>query len=126
MRSILLAGLLALVAGCRPYDLKSTVSGQDGLIPADQFARYGAEQAKAVAIGRSLAQWGGDASPEARATQVTKAAEYAKTLPGVQSVVADTLGYRLTVTFASGWRTAVVPIDDGVAPEATPGLTAGK
>ena len=28
-------------------------------------------------------------------------------------VVADSQGYRLTVQFKSGWRTAVVPIRDG-------------
>lgn len=118
--------LIVAAAGCRPYDLDGTLSDQGGLIPADQFARYGAEQAKAIAIGRALAQWGGGPAPEARAVQVTKAAEYARSLPGVASVVPDTLGYRLTVTFASGWRTAVVPIADGVAPEATPGVGAGK
>ncbi|MGE0438895.1 MAG: hypothetical protein AB7L66_00185 [Gemmatimonadales bacterium] len=117
MRTLALLGALAIAAGCRPYDLKSTVGDQDGLIPADQFARYGTEQAKAVAIGRALAQWDGGTTVEARATQVTKAAEYARSLEGVTSVQADTLGYRLTVTFASGWRTAVVPIADGVVPD---------
>lgn len=117
MRIIALLGIAAaLSASCRPYDLNSTVSDQSGLVPADQFARYGAEQASAVAIGRSLAQWDGGPSREARTVQVTKAADYARTLPGVRTVVPDTLGYRLTVTFASGWRTAVVPIADGVAP----------
>ena len=121
IRAMLLWSAVAVVAGCRPYNLKDEVSDQGGLIPAEQFARYGAEQAKAVAIGRALAQWDGGTSPEARANQVGKATEYARSLPGVKTVVADTLGYRLTVTFASGWRTAVVPIADGVAPDATPG-----
>ncbi len=114
--------LISLAIGCRPYDLRAPVSDERGLIPADQFARYGGEQAKAVAIGRSLGQWDGGSAPEARANQVTKASEYARSLPGVKTVVADTLGYRLTVTFASGWRTAVIPIRDGVKPEDTPGL----
>lgn len=122
MRSVALLGCVAaLTISCRPYDLSSTVSSQDGLIPAEQFARYGAEQATAMAIGRSLAQWEGGASADARATQVTRAAEYARSLPGVKSVVPDTLGYRLTVTFASGWRTAVVPVADGVAPDPAAG-----
>jgi hypothetical protein len=112
MRSLLVAGVLGLALACRPYDLRSPVSDQGGLIPADQYARYGAEQAKVVAIGRALAQWDGGDSPEARAIQVTKAADYARTLGGIKSVVADTLGYRLTVTFDSGWRTFVVPITD--------------
>ena len=116
MRPILVLGALALTAACRPYDLRTTLVNQDGLIPADQFARYGTEQAQVVQIGRALAQWDGGKTPEARAIQVTKAAEYAKTLPGIQSVTVDTLGYRLTVRFASGWRTAVLPIADGTAP----------
>ena len=123
MGRIALAGLVVMVAvGCRPYDLRSTLSDDRGLVPAATYARYGAEQAKAVAIGRSLGAWDGGQAPEARADQVTKATEYAKSLPGVKTVVADTLGYRLTVTFVSGWRTAVLPIHDGVKPEDTPGI----
>ena len=126
MRPLTMLGLVAIVAACRPYDLRAPLVDQHGLIPADRFARYGGEQAKAVAIGRALAQWDGGTTPEARAIQVTKAADYAKTLPGVKSVIPDTLGYRLTVTFASGWRAGIIPIKDGVAPEATPGLAAAK
>jgi hypothetical protein len=123
MGRIRAVGIVVVFAvGCRPYDLRSTLSDDQGLVPAAQYARYGAEQAKAVAIGRSLGAWDGGQAPEARADQVTKAAEYARTLPGVTSVVADTLGYRLTVTFGSGWRTAVLPIRDGVKPEDTPGI----
>lgn len=123
MRRFALAGLiLGVTAGCRPYDYGTTVSNQDGLVPAAQFARYGSDQAKAVAIGRALAQWEGGQAPQARADQVTKAAEYARAVPGVKTVTADTLGYRLTITFASGWRTAVVPIADGVKPDDTPGI----
>lgn len=125
MRPLTLLGLVAIVAACRPYDLHAPLTDQQGLVPADQFAKYGTEQAKAVAIGRALAQWDGGTSLEARATQIARAADYAKTIPGVKSVVPDTLGYRLTVTFASGWRAGIVPIKDGVAPEATPGI-AGK
>ena len=125
MRYRLALAAIGAITACRPYDLQTTTAGQDGLIPAIQFARYGHEQAKLVAIGRSLAQWDGGTTPEARATQVTKALEYAKTIPGVVNVVPDTLGYRLTVTFASGWRAAALPIGDGIAPEATPGV-AGK
>ncbi|MBM4187923.1 MAG: hypothetical protein FJ206_11515 [Gemmatimonadetes bacterium] len=122
MSRVALASVVVLSAlACRPYDLRSTVQDQAGLIPAAQYARYGSEQAKVMAIGRALGQWDGGQGVEARATQVTKAADYARSLPGVASVVADTLGYRLTVTFASGWRTAVLPIADGVTPEDTPG-----
>lgn len=122
MRPILVLALLAAAAGCRPYDMHAALNTQDGLIPAEQFAKYGTDQAKVVAIGRALAQWDGGTTTAGRAVQVNKAAEYAKTLPGVVNVTPDTLGYRLTVKFASGWRTAVVPIADGVAPDATPGI----
>ena len=118
-----LTGLAAVAAlACRPYDLGTTLQDQDGLIPASQYARYGTEQAKAVAIGRALGQWDGGLAIESRAEQVTKAAQYAQGLPGVASVVADTLGYRLTVTFSSGWRASVLPIADGVNPDETPGI----
>ncbi len=119
---IALGGLVA----CRPYDAHAPLADQAGLRPASTYARYGTEQAEAVAIGRSLAQWYGGNTPDARAVQVTKAMEYAKTLPTVATVVPDTLGYRLTITFKSGWRTAVVPIDDGVKPEDTPGVSGAK
>ena len=123
-RGLVILLAIGALGGCRPYDNHSPIADQGGLVPASQYARYGAEQAQAVAIGRSLAQWFGGTTPEARATQVTKAAEYARTLPLVATVIPDTLGYRLTVTFKSGWRTAVVPIEDGVKPEDTPGLAA--
>lgn len=121
-RSLAAVLLLAALGACRPYDGYSPIADESGLIPAAQFARYGAEQAQAVAIARSLGQWYGGQGAEARITQVTRAAEYARSLPGVASVVPDSLGYRLTVTFKSGWRTAIVPVNDGVQPQDTPGL----
>lgn len=125
-RAITAVAAVAAMLACRPYDRFSNVADESGLVPAEQYARYGVEQAQAVAIGRALGQWHGGSSPEARAIQATRATEYARTLPGVAHVTADTLGYRLTVTFKSGWRTAVVPITDGVRPEDTPGLPGAK
>lgn len=121
-RALLPLLLLAAVGGCRAYDGYTPIANEQGLIPAAQYARYGTEQAQAVAIGRSLGRWYGGSGTDARATQVSRAAQYAGTLPGVAHVVADTMGYRLTVTFKSGWRTAIVPINDGVEPQDTPGL----
>jgi hypothetical protein len=115
---------LATLIACRPYDSYRRLADEGGKIPAARFARYGTEQAQAVAIGRSLGQWYGGESPEARALQVSRAADYARTLPAVANVVPDSLGYRLTVTFKSGWRTAIVPVNDGVQPQDTPGLPA--
>lgn len=125
MRRFLIA--LALAGGlgaCRKYDNYSPVVNQDGLIPATQYARYGTEQAETMAIARSLGKWYVDETIEGKTKQVTAAANYAKTLPRVVTVVADTLGARLTVTFKSGWRTSILPVNDGVEPEATPGVTA--
>jgi hypothetical protein len=125
-RFVCVVVLPLLVGACPSYDRYGRVAEQDGLIPADQFARYGTEQAQAVAIGRALgaAYTGGDLA--ARGVQVGQASEYARTLPDVVAVVADTQATLLTVTFRSGWRKAVLPINDGVAPNQTPGLPARK
>ena len=102
------------------------VASQSGLVPADQAAQYGAEQAQVIAIGRALGAAYAGPRPEDRARQVTAAVEYALGLPDVRTVVPDTLGVRLTITFASGWRTAALPIEDGVGPDLTAGLPAGR
>jgi len=41
------------------------------------------------------------------------ATAYARKFPDVTNVTADPLGYRLTLQYRSGWRTAAVPIADG-------------
>ena len=123
----LVAALIAvsLLGGCRDYHFYSRLSNQDGYVPADQYARYGREQAQQVAIGRELAAaYRGD-SPADRAAQARTAVAYAAALPDVRTVVADSLGYRLTVEFSSGWRVAVLPIDDGKRGADTPGLPTG-
>lgn len=121
-RSIVaLAAVLAL-AGCPTYDRYSRLSDQAGYMPGDQFAGYGVEQAEKVAIGRALARAYKGHSREAFATQMGEAVAYAQSLPNVVEVKADSAAYFLTVKFKSGWRTAVLPVDDGIAPEATPGL----
>ncbi|HEX5631709.1 MAG TPA: hypothetical protein VFX50_00705 [Gemmatimonadales bacterium] len=125
MRRALACVVLALaLGGCPTYDRYGRLSDESGYMPGDQFAGYGAEQAQKVAIGRKLAQAHTGTSREEYAQQVTAAVEYAKTLPDVVDVKADTAAYFLTVQFRSGWRTAVLPLNDGTAPEATPGLPA--
>jgi hypothetical protein len=117
-----LLAMMALVS-CRRYDLHSRLSNQKGLIPADQFARYGREQAKEMAIAREYGAGIDGSSPEALATQAEAATSYALSLPDVADVQADPPGYRLTLLFKSGWRTMVIPIEDGKRGAETPGLT---
>lgn len=125
MRRLIPLLLLALATtACPSYDEYSPVVSQDGLVPPDQFARYGKEQAQAVAIGREFAVAYRGETPADWAAQADAAIAYARTLPDVATIVADTLGHRLTVQFKSGWRTAVLPIDDGRRGAETPGIAA--
>lgn len=108
---------LLMLPSCRSYDYHSRVAGDGGLVPGDQFARYGREQAQAVAIARHFAQAG----------DTEAAVSYARGLPDIVNVVADTQGNWLTLSFRSGWRTAVTPLADGTSAADTPNLPdAGK
>jgi hypothetical protein len=108
------AALLLVLAlpSCRTYDYQSHVSDSGGLVPGDQFARYGQEQAQAAAIARRFAEAHQGTSPDALAAQADSAVAFARTQPDVADVVADPQGHRLTVTFKSGWRLGVVPLGD--------------
>lgn len=120
---VALAAVAALsLVGCRPYDNYAPLTSQAGLIPAAQFARYGQQQAEAVAIGRALAEWRMTADSAGAREQTDRAGCFARRFPDVVAVDADPLGHRLTVRFKSGWRVGIVPVTDGVAPEATPGI----
>jgi len=123
MKRITLAVLtLVAVTACRDYDSYASAADQVGLVPAAQWASYGVEQAQAVAIGRAFAAAYQSDAPGALGQQMSSAVEYARSL-GVEVVMADTLGHRLTVRFPSGWRLAILPIDDGVAATDTPGIS---
>lgn len=122
MRRLALPALLLLAPACRGYQAYPRLADPDGLVPADQFAAYGSEQAQAVAIGRELAMARVDDTPEGRARQVDAAIAFAHRMPAVVGVQADTLGLRLTVTFASGWVKGVVPVGDGRNGAETPFL----
>lgn len=115
--------LVALaLASCRNYVYESKVTDQDGLVPPDQFARYGVEQAQAVAIAREFGRAAQGDAPEALARQANAAMAYARTLPDVADINADPLGHRLTVRFKSGWRLGVAPIKDGKTGAETAGV----
>jgi hypothetical protein len=103
---------LTALASCRNYDLRARLTSQDGLIPTDQFAGYGREQAEEMAVARELGAAIKESSSET-APKVDAAVAYARGLPDVADVQADPRGLRLTLRFKSGWRTMVTPIEDG-------------
>jgi hypothetical protein len=108
--------VLLSAVSCRNYDLYSRVSSDAGMLPGDQYARYGKEQAEVIAISRRLAEVGPDGTDSA--------VIYARGLPDVSDVDADSAGHRLTVGFKSGWRVGIVPLADGKKASETPGLGA--
>ena len=117
--------LLTALTSCRNYDFQSRLTSQGGLVPADQFARYGREQAEEMAIAREFGADIRKSSPLDLTKSAEAASRFARTLPDVAAVQADPLGYRLTLRFKSGWRTMVTPIDDGKRGTETAGLPAG-
>jgi hypothetical protein len=111
-RRLWLALAALVLMSCRDYQYAPKITDQSGLVPPDQFARYGHDQAEAVAIGREFGRTG----------HVDSAMAYARSLGDVVDVSADSLGYRLTVLFKSGWRTGIAPIKDGKRGSDTPGV----
>lgn len=105
--------LALLLAACPTYHEYPKLADQDGLLEADAYARYGVEQAQAMAIAREYGHFHQGATRAALQAAADSAVAYARTLPDITDVVADSLGHRLTLHFRSGWRTMVVPIDDG-------------
>jgi hypothetical protein len=124
IRRLVVVLAVLLLPACRTYDYPGKVSDGGGLIQGDQFARYGREQAQAVAIARQFAAAHEGPSLEQRARQAESAAAFARSQPDVAEVVADTQGYWLALRFRSGWRTAVTPLADGKNAADTPNLPA--
>jgi hypothetical protein len=118
---LLIAGSLL---ACRDYDLSDRLVNQDGLVPADQYARYGREQAQEIAIAREFARAHRGSSPADLAKQAEAAGKYARSLADVANVKADPQGLLLTVQFKSGWRTMIAPLNDGKSGAETAGLPA--
>lgn len=117
--------LAVAIVSCRDYDLSSRLTDQSGLIPADQFARYGREQAQQIAIAREYGNALDGSSREDLVRHAEAATSYARSLPDIATAVADPLGFRVTIQFNSGWLTALTPIDDGKRGAETRGLPAG-
>lgn len=114
--------LMLVLAGCPTYDEYPKLSDQSGLVPADDYARYGKEQAQAMAIAREYGHFHrGDARADLQAAAESTAA-FARTLPDVEGIVLDSLGHRITIQFRSGWRTMVNPVADGKRGRETPNL----
>ncbi len=122
MRRLVPLLLPIALAACPTYDRYDYVTSQKGLLSADQYAKYGPEQAIAVAIGREFARGAAGNSPAGFAKQADAALSYAKKFAQVKSITADTMGHRLVVTFADGWTTQVTPITDGKRGDETPGI----
>jgi hypothetical protein len=116
--------LVMALASCRDYDLESRLTDQSGLVPPDKFARYGREQAQAMAAAREYGQARGGSSDGDLARSAQTATSYAGTLPDVIHAGADPPGVRLTIRFKSGWLTMVTPIVDGKRGAETAGVPA--
>ena len=115
--------LLALtLVACRRYDPYPYLTSGKGMLPPDEYAKYGPEQAIAVAIGREFGKDFTGKTAEEFAKQADAAMAYGKKFPQVKSITADTLGNRLVVTFQGGWTTQVTPITDGKNGDQTTGL----
>jgi hypothetical protein len=121
-RSFGVVPLVLALASCRDYDLHSRLTSQRGLVPADQYARYGREQAQEIAIGREFGHARQGASPDDLSKQAEAAITYARSLPDILDIRADPLGLLLTIQFKSGWRTMTTPIEDGKRGAETVGL----
>ena len=121
-RAFVPLALIAVLAACPTYDEYPKLSDQSGLVDADTYARYGKEQAEAMAIAREYGHFHqGDSRADLQAAAESTVA-YARTLPDVVDIHADSLGHRMTIQFKSGWRTMVNPVNDGKRGNETPNL----
>ena len=104
---------LALMS-CRSYDYESKVTNQHGLVPADQFARYGHDQAEAIAIGREFGRTG----------RADSAMAYAHVRSGTWPTSPRTRwATGSPCSSRAGGEPASLPIDDGKRGAETPGLS---
>ena len=126
MRRLVPLLFLLVFAGCRDYDRYQYVAGQKGLIAPDEYAKYGPDQAISMAIGREFAKSHSSNDAAGFAKQADAALAYAKKFPQVTRITADTMGFRLVVTFADGWTTQVTPVADDKSGDETANLPKTK
>ena len=104
MRRLVPVVLALSMVACRTYDRYPYVSSGKGLMAPDEYAKYGPEQAIAVAIGREFGKDFAGKNDADYAKQTDAAMAYGKKFPQVKTITADTLGHRLVVTFQGGWK----------------------
>ena len=122
MRRLAPLTLMLVLAACPSYDRYGYVTSEKGLMQPDIYAKYGPDQAIAVAVGREFAKGFAGNNAEGFAKQADAALSYAKKFPQLKGVAADTLGHRLVLTFTDGWVTQVTPITDGKRGDETANL----
>ena len=121
-RALALLPLTLLLAACPTYHEYPKLSDQAGLVDTDTYARYGKEQAQAMAVAREYGHFHrGESRADLQAAAESTLA-YARTMPDISEAHADSLGHRITLQFRSGWRTMVNPVDDGKRGSETPNL----
>jgi hypothetical protein len=126
MRRLIPLTLMLALAACPSYDRYGYVTNEKGLMQPDIYAKYGPDQAIAVAVGREFAKGFAGNNVEGFAKQADAALSYAKKFPQLKGVTADTLGHRLVLTFTDGWVTQVTPITDGKRGDETANLPKGQ
>lgn len=126
MRRLVPISLLFLLAACPRYERYGYVASQKGLMEADEYAKYGPEQAISMAIGREFGKAAGSHDAAGFAKQADAAVAYGKKFAQVKSITADTLGHRLVVTFNDGWTSQISPITDGKRGDETVNLPKGR
>lgn len=124
-RALAILALAAALGGCPQYERIEKVADQGGLVPADQYARYGREQAQAVAIAREYGHFLGGASYEEKLRAADSIVAFARRMPDVTEVQVDTLGGWVSLRFRSGWQTWASPDASGKRGCETPNLPAG-
>ena len=126
MRRLIPFSLLVVLTACPSYDRYGYVSSEKGMMNPDDYAKFGSDQAIAVAVGREFAKGYVNNTLDGYGKQAEAAMAYARKFSQLKSITADTLGHRLVLTFADGWTAQVTPLTDGKRGDDTPNLPKGQ